>query len=91
MSRFIRELLWETLSVDKSLANKKRHPTIEDDVIIYSQAVILGGETVVGRNSIIGGNSWVTQSVPPNSVVYSKVEVKVRSNESYFNTIEFVI
>jgi serine O-acetyltransferase len=79
------------LSVDKSLANIKRHPTIEDDVIIYSQAVILGGETVVGRNSIIGGNSWVTQSVPPNSVVYSKVEVKVRSNESYFNTIEFVI
>ena len=79
------------LSVDKSLANIKRHPTIEDDVIIYSQAVILGGETIVGRNSIVGGNSWITQSIPPNSVVYSKVEVKVRSNETYFNTLEFVI
>jgi serine O-acetyltransferase len=79
------------LSVDKSLANIKRHPTIEDDVIIYSQAVILGGETIVGRNSIVGGNSWITQSIPPDSVVYSKIEVKVRSNETYFNTLEFVI
>ncbi|HUX93969.1 MAG TPA: serine O-acetyltransferase EpsC [Ignavibacteriaceae bacterium] len=79
------------LSVDKSLANIKRHPTIEDDVIIYSQAVILGGETVIGKNSIIGGNAWITQSVPPNSVVYSKIEVKVRSNEDYFKTIEFII
>lgn len=79
------------LSVDKSLANIKRHPTIEDDVIIYSQAVILGGETIIGRNSIVGGNSWITQSIPPNSIVYSKVEVKVRSNETYFNTLDFVI
>jgi len=79
------------LSVDKSLSDKKRHPTIEDDVIIYSQAVILGGETVVGKNSIVGGNSWITQSIPANSVVYSKVEVKVRANENYFNAIEFVI
>ncbi|MCL5028720.1 MAG: serine acetyltransferase [Bacteroidetes bacterium] len=79
------------LSVDKSLAHTKRHPTIQDDVIIYSQAVILGGETVIGKNSVIGGNSWVTQSVPPNSVVYSKVEVKVKSNENYFNTMEFII
>jgi serine O-acetyltransferase len=79
------------LSVDKSLTNKKRHPTIEDDVIIYSQAVILGGETIVGQNSIVGGNSWITQSIPSNSVVYSKVEVKVRANENYFNAIEFVI
>ena len=79
------------LSVDKSLMNTKRHPTIQDDVIIYSQAVILGGETVIGKNSVIGGNAWVTQSVPPNSVVYSKIEVKVRSNENYFDTMEFII
>ena len=79
------------LSVDKSMQKKKRHPTIEDDVILYSQAVILGGDTVIGKNSIIGGNTWVTQSVPPNSVVYSKVEVKVRSNENYFDALEFVI
>ena len=79
------------LSVDKSLSNIKRHPTIKDNVIIYSQAVILGGETVVGQGSLIGGNAWVTQSVPPNSVVYSKMEMKVRSNENYFDTMEFII
>ena len=79
------------LSVDKSMQKEKRHPTIEDDVILYSQAVILGGDTVIGKNSIIGGNSWITQSVPPNSVVYSKVEVKVRSNENNFDALEFVI
>lgn len=79
------------LSVEKSLSNTKRHPTIEDDVIIYSQAVILGGKTTIGKNSIIGGNSWVTQSVPANSIVYSKMEVKIRSTEDAFNEIEFVI
>ncbi len=55
------------LSVQKELANKKRHPTIEDDVTIYAGATILGGNTVVGRGSIIGGNVWLTESVPPNS------------------------
>jgi serine O-acetyltransferase len=79
------------LSVDKSLSKVKRHPTIEDDVIIYSQSVILGGNTVIGKGCIIGGNSWLTQSVPPNSIVYSKMEMKVRSNEENFNTIDFVI
>jgi serine O-acetyltransferase len=79
------------LSVDKSMMNTKRHPTIEDDVIIYSQAVILGGNTIIGRGSVIGGNSWVTQSTPPNSVVYSKSEVRVKSNENYFDTLEYII
>jgi serine O-acetyltransferase len=44
------------------LRNVKRHPTIEDDVIIYANATILGGETVVGTRSIIGGNVWLTES-----------------------------
>ncbi len=47
----------------------KRHPTIQDNVVIYSGATILGGDTVVGANSIIGGNVWLTHSVPPNSRV----------------------
>ncbi len=47
----------------------KRHPTLEDDVIIYSGATILGGETVIGAGSIIGGNVWLTHSVPPGSHV----------------------
>ncbi|MEJ2037781.1 MAG: serine acetyltransferase [Desulfosarcinaceae bacterium] len=48
---------------------KKRHPTIEDDVIIYSGATILGGETVIGARSVIGGNVWITQSVPADTTV----------------------
>jgi serine O-acetyltransferase len=48
----------------RALASAKRHPTIEDDVIIYANATILGGETVIGRGAVIGGNSWITESVP---------------------------
>jgi serine O-acetyltransferase len=58
------------LSVDKSMANTKRHPTVEDNVVIYSGATILGGETIIGQNSIIGGNVWLTKSLPPDSSVY---------------------
>ncbi|MEW4490499.1 Serine acetyltransferase [Thalassoglobus neptunius] len=47
----------------------KRHPTIEDGVVIYANATILGGETVVGTNSVIGASVWLTKSVPPNTVV----------------------
>ncbi|MCR2033003.1 serine O-acetyltransferase [Anaerofustis stercorihominis] len=49
----------------------KRHPNIEDNVIIYSGATILGGNTTVGEGSIIGGNVWLTTSVPKNSRVYN--------------------
>ncbi|MEE9373226.1 MAG: serine O-acetyltransferase [Saprospiraceae bacterium] len=58
------------LSVDKKDANNKRHPTIENGVVIYAGATILGGETVIGANSIIGGNVWLTKSVAPNTKVY---------------------
>jgi serine O-acetyltransferase len=51
------------------LRNVKRHPTIEDDVIIYANATILGGETVVGTRSIIGGNVWLTESIGPDTRV----------------------
>jgi len=43
----------------------KRHPTIEDDVIIYANATILGGSTVIGQGAVVGGNAWITYSVPP--------------------------
>ncbi|MFD2865752.1 serine O-acetyltransferase EpsC [Mucilaginibacter antarcticus] len=65
------------LSVDKSMADTKRHPTVEDNVVIYSGATILGGETVVGYDSIIGGNVWLTKSVEPHSRVYHAPTVKV--------------
>jgi serine O-acetyltransferase len=66
------------LSVDKSLADTKRHPTIEKDVVIYANATILGGSTVVGAGSIIGGNVWLTTSVPTNSRVYHRSDVTVK-------------
>ncbi len=49
----------------------KRHPNIEDNVTIYAQATILGGETTVGHHSIIGGNVWLTKPVPPYSKIYN--------------------
>lgn len=54
------------------LQQVKRHPTIEDEVIIYANAIILGGDTVIGRRSIIGGNIWLTESVPPDTRVMLK-------------------
>jgi len=52
--------------------NKKRHPTIEDDVIIYANTTILGGDTVIGTRAVIGGNIWLTESVPADTKVLMK-------------------
>jgi len=67
------------LSVKKEMSNTKRHPTVEDNVILYAGSTILGGETVVGHDSIIGGNVWLTESVPPFSLVYHQHEMKIRT------------
>ena len=63
------------LSVAKKYAEVKRHPTIGDRVVLYAGATILGGKTEVGHNSIIGGNVWLTESVPPYSKVYYKAQM----------------
>lgn len=76
------------LSVDKSLQNKKRHPSIEDECVIYAHATILGGETVIGKGSIIGGNVWLTKSIPPMSVVYHKSEIKLDQKTGFSNIEE---
>ncbi len=78
------------LQVDKSLANIKRHPTIEDNCILYANSTILGGHTVVGHDSVIGGNSWLTASVPPYSVVLHQSQVKVRT-KPFEEPVNFVI
>ena len=65
------------LSVGKEQRNKKRHPTIEDGVVIYSSASILGGETIIGEYSTIGGNVWLTESVPARSIVLHQSKYKV--------------
>jgi serine O-acetyltransferase len=57
------------LSVKKTLQMLKRHPTIGDSVVLYANSTILGGKTIVGAGSVIGGNVWLTQSVPKNSVI----------------------
>jgi len=58
----------------------QRHPTIEDDVVIYSGATILGGDTVIGRGSTIGGNVFLVKSVPPHSTVLQKaVGLEIRN------------
>ncbi|MDQ8750792.1 serine O-acetyltransferase EpsC [Elizabethkingia miricola] len=79
------------LNVSKDKANQKRHPNIEDNVIIYSGATILGGETTIGRDSIIGGNVWITQDVPSNSLVYNKSEIRIKDNNPLPESLTFVI
>ena len=65
------------LSINKSMALQKRHPTIEDNVVIYSGATILGGDTLIGAGSVIGGNVWLTKSVPQGSLVYHNPEITI--------------
>ena len=66
----------------ETLRGKKRHPTIEDTVTIYPGATILGGETVIGQGSTIGGNVFLTHSVPASSlVVFEGLTVKVLSKK----------
>ncbi|WP_185857742.1 serine O-acetyltransferase [Blattabacterium cuenoti] len=77
--------------VDKKLANKKRHPTIEDRVTIYAGATVLGGETVIGHDSVLGGNVWVTKSIPPFSIVYQKSEIRMRNNSPFPDPINYMI
>ena len=66
--------------VARSMQNIKRHPTIEDHVIIYAGSTILGGNTVVGHNTVVGGNVWLTESVAPNSKIYHKADVFIKNN-----------
>lgn len=63
------------LSVSKDKMNAVRHPRIGDNVVIYSGATILGGQTHIGHDSTIGGNVWLTESVEPFTVMYYKSEV----------------
>jgi serine O-acetyltransferase len=63
------------LSVNKEDASIKRHPTIEDNVVVYAGATILGGETIIGHDSVIGGNVWLTRSIPPHSKIYYQAKM----------------
>jgi len=67
--------------VEKNLQNTKRHPTIEDNVIIYAGSTILGGGTVIGHDTVVGGNVWLTESVAPCSVVYHKAKSVIKNKD----------
>lgn len=67
------------LFVTKTLKGEKRHPTIEDNVIIYAGATILGGATTIGHDSVIGGNAWLTKSVVPYSLVQQTAEIRIHN------------
>lgn len=79
------------LYVGKNLAGSKRHPTIEDNVIIYSNSTILGGETVIGHDSVVGGNTWITESIPPFSIAFHKPSIHIKDSKKYVEPINFVI
>jgi serine O-acetyltransferase len=78
-------------SVRKELANTKRHPTVGDDVVIYANATILGGDTVIGARSVVGGNVWLTRSIPPDSVVSHESVVGHRRPDADDALLEFHI
>jgi len=79
------------LSVAKTLAGTRRHPTIGDRVVIYANATVLGGDTVIGTDSVIGGNVFLTTSVPPGSLVYQTSSHRVRRQKDDFDGADFVI
>jgi len=79
------------LSVDKWRKGTKRHPTVEDYVVLYAGCTILGGNTVIGHNSVIGGNVWLTQSVIPYSTVVNQSKVSIVQRQFDENYFDFVI
>ena len=70
------------IQVKKSMSSTKRHPTSEDNVTIYANATILGGDISIGANSIIGANVWITMSVPENSLVTYQTEIKISTRKN---------
>lgn len=79
------------LSVQKDKASQKRHPTIQDNVVIYAGATILGGDTVVGHDSIIGGNVWLTRSVEPFTVAFHEARITIQDKKSFTEPYNFFI
>jgi len=73
------------------MSHKKRHPTIQDNVIVYAGGTILGGNTVVGHDTVIGGNVWLTESVQPFSVVYRRPRIHIRDSKEFNEPINFTI
>jgi serine O-acetyltransferase len=66
--------------------NTKRHPTLEDRVVIYANATVLGGQTVIGHDSVIGSSVWLTRSVAPHTtVMLEKPNLRIRGEDDAFD------
>ncbi|WP_165228886.1 serine O-acetyltransferase EpsC [Aquisphaera insulae] len=84
-------------STGEVVRGNKRHPTIEDDVVIYANATILGGDTVIGHHSIIGSSAWITRSVAPHTTVTIENprlryrEGDVQSDDGYAGRLNYQI
>jgi serine O-acetyltransferase len=79
------------ITVEKKMAKTKRHPSIEDHVVIYAGSTILGGNTTIGHHTVVGGNTWITESIQPHSVVYRNHRVVVRDSKDFEAPYNFVI
>lgn len=79
------------LQVEKNMQETKRHPTVEDDVVIYANSTILGGSTVIGNHSIIGGNTFVTKSVNPYSLVMQSSKNAILNQQEITDINTFTI
>ena len=79
------------LTVHKDMAERRRHPTIGNDVVIYANATILGGDTVIGDHSVIGGNVWITRTVPAYSLVYHKSEIVIKNKMPFPEPLNYSI
>jgi serine O-acetyltransferase len=65
------------------LRGHKRHPTVEDHVVIYANATLLGGETVIGHHAVIGASTWITEPVAPHTtVILEKPRMQLRNGQS---------
>jgi serine O-acetyltransferase len=70
----------------------KRHPTIEDRVVIYANATVLGGNTTIGHDAVIGASTWITRSVEPQTtVVLEKPRMRMHSEQAAEPELDFVI
>ncbi|MET0403131.1 MAG: serine acetyltransferase, partial [Cystobacter sp.] len=61
-------------------AGNKRHPTLGDHVVVYANATILGGDTVIGHDSVVAGNAFLTKSAPPFSIIDRRGDARPRPN-----------
>jgi serine O-acetyltransferase len=75
----------------------KRHPTIQDEVVIYANATILGGQTAIGHHSVIGSSAWITRSIAPyTTVTIENPRLRYRegdgvANQDYSTRVDFQI